>query len=182
MPPVQAYDAECLHFEMMQKTYAQYLTDDKVKPQFHRVGVNYKLTFNSEVHADDFMDQFNRAGHMWTDPRDGTKHPLRVRGDLPVDARNKRKAFSKICVQIKDFLSASPRWNPTCRLGVNGYKGILQVSNDEDIWELVYAKPSGMQDGQETYSFEPKQSELSLWNITPDQIEGIIKAALDDEM
>ena len=128
-----------------------------------------------------FQESFNRAGYMWTDPRDSTKRLLLVRGDLPVDARSRRRALSKIYTQIKGFLSRSPRWNPSCRLGVNGHKGVLQVSNDDGIWELVVAKPTGLQDGQEVFSFELKQSELSQWRISADPIQTIIAAAIEDE-
>ncbi|CAK0882582.1 unnamed protein product, partial [Prorocentrum cordatum] len=113
------------HFGYMKGVYPRYLTD-QVTGAFHRVGVNYKITFNSETVAADFQDQFNRAGHMWTDPRDHTKHPLRARGDLPIYVRTRRRAFSVIYTEVKDLLASPPRWNPTFRLVVNGYKGVLQ--------------------------------------------------------
>eukprot|EP00959_Pyramimonas_sp_CCMP1952_P360041 7538750-Pyramimonas_sp.AAC.1 len=64
----------------------------------------------------------------------------------------------------------SPLWDASCKLGVNGHKGVLQVMSDSDVYELVSAKQGS--GGQ--FTVELGQASLTTWGITPDQIQEVL--------
>eukprot|EP00959_Pyramimonas_sp_CCMP1952_P456796 9473770-Pyramimonas_sp.AAC.1 len=61
---------------------------------------------------------------MWKDFRGNAIHPLRIRGDLLLHARQKARTFSSIYTNVRDLVRKFPRWSSKCNFGVNGRKGV----------------------------------------------------------
>ncbi|CAK0884785.1 unnamed protein product, partial [Prorocentrum cordatum] len=161
------------HFEQLKARSPKELGDDNaVEVQFHGISQVYKLKFKTEDSATEFQRKANMVGISCRDFRDQSVHPLRIRGDLPLHVRQKKRAFSSIYVSVKQLAMKSPPSDASCKLGVNGRKGALQVISDSDVYELVSAK----QGSGDQFTFEPNQASLTTWGITPDQIQ----EALDD--
>eukprot|EP00959_Pyramimonas_sp_CCMP1952_P032942 691066-Pyramimonas_sp.AAC.1 len=62
---------------------------------------------------------------QWRDFRDGSLHPIRIRGDMPLHVRQKKRALSAIYSTVKEELEKSEHW-ATHKVGANGHKGVLQ--------------------------------------------------------
>eukprot|EP00959_Pyramimonas_sp_CCMP1952_P279444 5842390-Pyramimonas_sp.AAC.1 len=62
-------------------------------------------------------------------------------------------------------------WAHGCRLGVNGGKGVLQVSTASERWELMRAR----QIGEESFVFEPIQASLDRWGLPTGDVETILE-------
>eukprot|EP00959_Pyramimonas_sp_CCMP1952_P041506 867986-Pyramimonas_sp.AAC.1 len=59
----------------------------------------------------------NDVNLEWVDFRDGKKYPLRVRGDLPLHARQEKGAFSGLACDALTKLQASRSWAGGCKFG-----------------------------------------------------------------
>ncbi|CAK0804679.1 unnamed protein product [Prorocentrum cordatum] len=78
----------------------------------------------------------------------------------------RQKAFNGIFEPFLNELKKSPKWGPSCRLGVNGFKGVLLVRDDEDIWEIVAARDKSKSDVE----FIPIHEELAEWGISAEKV------------
>eukprot|EP00959_Pyramimonas_sp_CCMP1952_P333733 6989037-Pyramimonas_sp.AAC.1 len=78
----------------MQEHFPELKDDKRVTAVFHGVSQVYKLKFVNKEDARSFQTKMNDVNMEWVDFRDGKKYPLRVRGDLPLHVRQKKRAFS----------------------------------------------------------------------------------------
>ncbi|CAK0841367.1 unnamed protein product [Prorocentrum cordatum] len=147
-------------------------------PVFHSIAQTYAVKFEREDAAREFQRMANLQGMTWTDPRDGNIHPLRVKSDLPLDVRIRKRAFHHLWNPVRSLLMLSPHWQEgKCQLGVDGFKGVLRLRTESDVWELVSSKPMTQRNGEDCYQFEPHLSELEAWGISAEQINTIISKA-----
>ena len=101
---------------------------------------------------------------------------MRVRADLPQPVRNKKRAFHKLYIPVRDLLQQSLLWTPDCQLGIDGFRGVMRVKNDTDVWSLIDIKQVNIRNGEEQFCFEPNFSELEEWGISKDMIMALIEA------
>ncbi|CAK0890800.1 unnamed protein product, partial [Prorocentrum cordatum] len=80
-------------------------------------------------------------------------------------------AFSGIYEPVLAELRKSPKWGPTCRLGVNGFKGVLLVRDEDGVWEIVAAKDQSKADAE----LIPIHEELAEWGISAEKASAIIE-------
>eukprot|EP00959_Pyramimonas_sp_CCMP1952_P352745 7390477-Pyramimonas_sp.AAC.1 len=83
----------------------------------------------------------------------------------------RQRAFNGIYEPFLNELKKSPKWGPTCRLGVNGFKGVLLVRDGEDMWEIVAAKDKSKIDVE----FIPMHEELAERGISTETASAIIE-------
>eukprot|EP00959_Pyramimonas_sp_CCMP1952_P354491 7426083-Pyramimonas_sp.AAC.1 len=122
---------------------------ENVKGTFQGLDQSYKFKFPTAVAAKVLQQARNEAGgHEWRDPRTSTTVPTRCRQDLPIDVRIRQRSFYVMHDPFLRELQKSAKWQQGCRLGVNGFKGVLQVIGLGDVWELVKTVKSGI--GQES--------------------------------
>ncbi|CAK0879752.1 unnamed protein product, partial [Prorocentrum cordatum] len=129
------------------------------------IAVNAEGIFQTPDQAMEFRLQVGATTMQWVDWRNQKQYPLRARGDFPEDVRDKQRAFSKLFIPIRDLCQKSSNWSPNCRVGVNGFKGSLFVTNGDDIWALVTINQISI----DKFNFVPVGDELSDWGITVPQ-------------
>ncbi|CAK0846302.1 unnamed protein product [Prorocentrum cordatum] len=158
------------HFETLKAQFDE-LTDD-VEVTYDTVNQNYRITFKSPLVANKSQQLANQAGIFWSGPRDQKQYPRRVRGDMPLEVRREKSAVAALWPLIYGKISIQPSWSSAHRLGVNGHKGVLQVTAD-DVWELVKAVPMGT----DTFHFQAEQANLTRRGISSSETTNIFKLA-----
>eukprot|EP00959_Pyramimonas_sp_CCMP1952_P361725 7575489-Pyramimonas_sp.AAC.1 len=62
------------------------------------------------------------------------------------------------------------------RLGVNGFKGTVQLISDEDVWILVDLVANARMGGT-VYDFQPNISNLEYFGVSAEQFNTIVEQA-----
>ncbi|CAK0860276.1 unnamed protein product, partial [Prorocentrum cordatum] len=150
------------HFEQIKQNFP---ITQHAEGEFHRVSQSYSIIFPTTEKAKEFRLQIAATTMTWVDPRNGRQFPLRARGDLPADARDMQRKLSKLYTPMREFALKSTKWSDACRLGVNGFKGSLFITNGDDIWALITAN----QISYDKYHFVPVGDELADWGISIQQ-------------
>ncbi|CAK0905332.1 unnamed protein product, partial [Prorocentrum cordatum] len=57
-------------------------------------------------------------------------------------------------------------WSPDCQLGIDGFRGVVRMKNDLDVWNLIEIKQVSIRNGEEQFTFEPNFEELEGRGIT----------------
>ncbi|CAK0793610.1 unnamed protein product [Prorocentrum cordatum] len=148
------------------------------------IGVSWSLDFpitfemfECDRIAREFTQECNRVGMCWIDPRDGSQHTLRVRSDLPHDVRQKKRAFHHLYGKVKAMCENCERWDASARLGVDGFKGQLRISTDDDVWTLVTATPATKRGDVDFFNFTPNIKDCQDWGISAEQIHAAIETS-----
>ncbi|CAK0884647.1 unnamed protein product [Prorocentrum cordatum] len=76
----------------------------------------------------------------------------------------------------QDLLSGSDKWTQDMRLGVNGFKGTVQLISDEDVWILVDLVANARMGGT-VYDFQPNISNLEYFGVSAEQFNTIVEQA-----
>eukprot|EP00959_Pyramimonas_sp_CCMP1952_P231780 4844258-Pyramimonas_sp.AAC.1 len=74
----------------MQGHFPELEDTNRVTAIFHGASQVYKFRFSAEDDAKSFHTNLHDISMGWVDFRDQNKCPLRVRGDLPLHARQKK--------------------------------------------------------------------------------------------
>ncbi|CAK0897877.1 unnamed protein product [Prorocentrum cordatum] len=90
--------------------------------------------------------------------------------DKAMEFRLQQRQFSKLYTPMRDLVGKSSKWSEGCRLGVNGFKGTLFVTNGDDIWTLITTNQISI----DQFNFVPVGDELADWGISVQQVEEII--------
>ncbi|CAK0849416.1 unnamed protein product [Prorocentrum cordatum] len=122
---------------------------------------SYSVEFSTEENADAFADLCSGLDSSWADPRNQRPSIIRVRGDLPVDVRERQRAASMIWQQTLDLIKAGGRSTHTYKLGVNGYQGLIHLSSPDDVYELFWIKGSA----ETGYQCDPVLESFREWNV-----------------
>ena len=64
-------------------------------------------------------------------------------------------------------------------MGVDGFKGVMRPTTDNDVWELISSRKVTMRGGIEYYTFEANLSECQDWGITSVEVHQLIQTAQD---
>ncbi|CAK0816212.1 unnamed protein product, partial [Prorocentrum cordatum] len=162
------------HSDSLKAQYPDLLAN--VEAKFFAIAQSYSIIFQNKDDASQFQREANRAGVVWTDPRSQLPHQLRVRADLPQPVRNKKRAFHKLWLPVRDLLQQSYMWSPDCQLGIDGFRGVMRVKNDLDVWNLIEIKQVRIRNGEEQFTFEPNFEEVEEWGITRGTIMALIES------
>eukprot|EP00959_Pyramimonas_sp_CCMP1952_P436449 9139238-Pyramimonas_sp.AAC.1 len=84
----------------------------------------------------------------------------------------RQRAFNGIFEPFLNELRKSPKWDQSCRLGVNGFKGVLLIRTEDDVWEIVAARDKS----RNSIEFIPNHEELAEWGIGAEKASAIIEA------
>ncbi|CAK0854123.1 unnamed protein product, partial [Prorocentrum cordatum] len=128
---------------------------------------SYQLIFTNELLAKRFQDFISEVDIDWVDRRTRVSHNIRSRADLPLDVRAKQRAASVIYGKTLELLKAGPHVDAMshCRLGVNGYQGLINLYTDDEVWELFTIRDNE----QCGYSFDPNTTNLDNWGVSRDK-------------
>ncbi|CAK0891891.1 unnamed protein product, partial [Prorocentrum cordatum] len=128
---------------------------------------SYQLIFTNELLAKRFQDLISEVDIDWVDRRTRVSHNIRSRADLPLVVRAKQRAASVIYGKTLELLKAGPHGDVMthCRLGVNGYQGLINLYTDDEVWELFTIRGNE----QCGYSFDPNTTNLENWGVSRDK-------------
>ena len=149
------------HWDNVVSPQLPVLLRDDASLKIARVAKSYSVEFSSEENANSFVNLCSGLDLTWHDPRDQKASIIRVRGDLPIDARARQRAASQVWQQTLDLLKKGGRPMGNYRLGVNGYQGLVHLSSSEDVFELYYIKGAS----ESGFYHEPNLESFRFWHV-----------------
>eukprot|EP00959_Pyramimonas_sp_CCMP1952_P147467 3086044-Pyramimonas_sp.AAC.1 len=97
---------------------------------------------------------------------------------MPLDVRAKQRAASVVYGKTLELLKADPHDDvmARCRLGVNGYPGLINLYTDDEVRELFAIRGNE----QRGYSFDPNTTNLENWGVNRDKVEELLASITKD--
>eukprot|EP00959_Pyramimonas_sp_CCMP1952_P115225 2408541-Pyramimonas_sp.AAC.1 len=95
---------------------------DGTTAQFAKTSQSFSIHFKDEDTAKKFKACFIQQQLQWEDARDGSCHDLRIRTDLPDDARHRQRRMSHLWAPVVQLLETKSKYQADCKIGANGFR------------------------------------------------------------
>jgi len=148
-----------------------------IKVRAYNLSKSYSLVFPTTSACSDFIAKCRTLGLEWADARRGGSHELRIKPDRSLSARLTLRLMGSLWSSMSEILKNKHADRPQLRVGSNGPRGGLFVTDGEDLWECFQITLVG-QPAQENYEIEPMLEALAGFGVSEEEAKGMIDKAI----